>query len=159
MWILRSTKSLERKRAVYGDLRNIVMKTAGLAGVVRDVLQGPDIEIAFLFGSLAADTARPDSDVDLMVIGPLGLRHLSRRLSGLGSKLGREINPHVITRQEFGRRKRMGDHFVTTALAAPRIFILGTEDELTGYSTARPSIQIVNGSPPHESNDRLRASM
>lgn len=119
-----------RKSPVYGDLRNIVLKTAGLADVLRTALHGADVELAFVFGSIAAGSAQSESDLDLLVIGPLGLRRLTKALHGTALKLGREINPHVLTRGEFASRKRSGDHFISSLLASPRLFIIGTEDEL-----------------------------
>jgi len=119
-----------RNSPVYADLRNIVLKTAGLADVLRSALQGADVELAFVFGSMAAESARSESDLDLMVIGPLGLRRLTEALRGVALRIGREINPHVLTREEFASRKRSGDHFISSLLASPRLFIVGTDDEL-----------------------------
>lgn len=116
---------------LYNDLRNMVLKTSGLANVLGHALQAKDIELAFVFGSTARGDARPQSDVDLMVITSLGLRRVATLLSGVGEKLGREINPHVMARDEFNRRRRRGDHFVSSVLATPRFFAKGTEHELT----------------------------
>ena len=119
-----------RNSPVYPDLRNLVLKTAGLANVLSNALQQPGIELAFVFGSLARDDARPESDVDLMVIGAVGLRAVTKLLSGLSETLGREINPHVLTRGEFALRQRANDHFISSVLASPRLFIIGSENEL-----------------------------
>jgi uncharacterized protein len=119
-----------RNSPVYSDLRNIVLKTEGLVDILRDALQGADIELAFVFGSIAEGSAQSESDVDLMVIGPLGLRSLSKALHGTTLKLGRELNPHVFTKAEFVNRKHSEDYFISSLLASPRLFIIGTEDEL-----------------------------
>ncbi|MHB8519749.1 MAG: hypothetical protein ACYDH9_03225 [Limisphaerales bacterium] len=60
----------------------------------------------------------------------VGLRRLSEFLSGVTERLGREINPHVLAPDEFKERKLRGDHFLTSVLAAPKLFVKGTEDEL-----------------------------
>jgi len=120
-----------RDNPVYADLRNIVVKTNGLAGVLKQTLETPGIELAFIFGSLAAGKGGAASDVDLMIIGTLGLRRVAHLLSGFSEKLGREINPHIFTKEEFVRRKRAADHFLSSVLASPRIFAIGSEDELT----------------------------
>jgi DNA-binding transcriptional ArsR family regulator len=112
------------------DLRNVVLKTNGLVNVLRQALEAKDIELAFVFGSIAGGHAGPESDVDLMVITHLGLRRIAHLLSGIGEKLGREINPHVMAREEFSRRKRSGDHFVSSVLATPKLFAKGSEHEL-----------------------------
>jgi len=119
-----------RNSPVYPDIRNLVLKTTGLANVLRRALQQPDVQVVFVFGSVASETAGPESDIDLMVIGDIGLRRVAILLSGMAAKLGREINPHVLTAEEFGKRKRTGDHFVASVLATPRLFIAGSEHEL-----------------------------
>lgn len=116
---------------LYPDIRNLVLKTSGLTDVLREALgEAEDIELAFVFGSVAGDNAKAHSDVDLMVIGTIGLRQLSRHLSGLEAKLGREVNPHVLTPEEFTRRANEGDHFITAVLKGPRLFVVGGKDGL-----------------------------
>ena len=115
---------------VYGDLRSIVLKTAGLASVLQGALSVPGIELAFVFGSLASEKAHAESDVDLMIIGTVGLRKVAQLLSGVAERIGREINPHVLTKEEFAQRKCVGDHFISSVLASPRLFVIGSEHEL-----------------------------
>lgn len=116
---------------LYLDIRNLVHKTSGLKDVLRGALDGTgDIELAFVFGSVASDSTKAHSDVDLMVIGTIGLRQLSKQLSGLEAKIGREVNPHVLTPEEFARRAGESDHFITAVLKGPRLFVIGGEDEL-----------------------------
>ncbi len=115
---------------LYADIRNLVLKTAGLVEVLREALASSDIRVAFVFGSVAAGTEKAESDIDLMVIGSLSLRQLSRLLSGVGAQVGREINPHVFTPEEFAQRKQAGDHFISTVLASPKLFVIGGKREL-----------------------------
>jgi predicted nucleotidyltransferase len=119
-----------RSHPLFPDLRNLVLKTAGLVEVLRDALQAESIAAAFVFGSLASQQDQPHSDVDLMVIGRVGLRALTAMLSGVSDRLGREINPHVMTTEEFARRRAARDHFLTNVLASPKLFITGNEHEL-----------------------------
>jgi len=99
--------------------------------VLRGALAGEkEIPLAFVFGSVARGGERAHSDIDLMVLGAIGLRQLTRRLSGVAAQLGREINPHIFTIEEFRRRKKAGDHFLSAVLAEPRIFITGNDHEL-----------------------------
>jgi hypothetical protein len=58
------------------------------------------------------------------------LRKLSRLLSGLEAQLGREINPHIFTVEDFKRRRQTREHFVSNVMAAPKLFVIGNEDEL-----------------------------
>lgn len=112
------------------ELSALVLKTSGLVGVLGKALSGPEVQLAFVFGSIARGETRAESDVDLMVISSIGLRRLSQLLSGVAEVVGREINPHILTPEEFRERKRNKDHFVTSVLAAPILFVKGTEHEL-----------------------------
>jgi hypothetical protein len=69
-------------------------------------------------------TEKAHSDIDLMVVGTISLRQLGKLLSGLGAELGREVNPHILTAEEFARRKKAGDHFPTAVLAEPKVFVI-----------------------------------
>ncbi|MGH9845929.1 MAG: helix-turn-helix domain-containing protein [Blastocatellia bacterium] len=118
------------RHPLYPDIRGLTLKTNGLAGVLREALTHPGIRLAFVFGSVAAGAESAESDVDLMVIGAVSLRQLSKLLSGVATRVGREINPHVFTAEEFARRKKARDHFVSTVSGAPKLFVIGSEDEL-----------------------------
>ncbi|MEK6299350.1 MAG: toxin-antitoxin system toxin subunit [Acidobacteriota bacterium] len=115
---------------LYEDIRNLVLKTSGLADVLREALGTAAVRLAFVFGSVASATEKAHSDVDLMVIGTISLRQLGKRLSGIAAKIGREINPHVLTSEEFARRVEVHDHFITSVLTTPRLFVIGSEHEL-----------------------------
>ncbi|MFO7667147.1 MAG: nucleotidyltransferase domain-containing protein [Desulfobacterales bacterium] len=117
---------------LYFDIRNIVLKTIGLADIFRDVLcNQPDIKFAFVFGSVARKEEKSLSDVDLMVLGNISLRTLTGLLSGISGQIEREINPYVLTFEEFLRKKTSGDHFISQVLESPKIFIAGNEHDLT----------------------------
>ena len=59
---------------LYPDIRTIVLKTSGLVEVLKRALNKKDIRVAFIFGSIAQNQEGARSDVDLMVIGKVGLR-------------------------------------------------------------------------------------
>lgn len=126
----RTYYSANREHPLYPDLRNLAIKTVGVAEILRQALGTDGVATAFLFGSVARGEEKADSDVDLMVIGSLGLRELSRRLSGVSGQIGREINPHVMTPAEFRRRLRAGEHLVTAVQRSEKLFLVGGADEL-----------------------------
>jgi predicted nucleotidyltransferase len=115
---------------LHREIRNLVLKTTGLRDVLRSVLLDPDVRVAFVFGSVARGEEVAGSDIDLMVIGRLGLRQLSRLLAGKTDQIGREINSHVMQEKEFGQRLAEGDHFVRNVMASPKLFIVGGDREL-----------------------------
>lgn len=122
----------ERDSPLFPDLQGIVLKTVGLADVLRAALVpvAERIEVAFVFGSLAAGDAGVESDVDLMVIGRAGLRQIAPLLAEASGTLGREVNPVALSPGEWARRRAEGDHFITTVARAPKLFVLGAADEL-----------------------------
>ena len=115
---------------LYHDIRGLVLKSIGLVDVLRDVLKDKRIQIAFVFGSISEGKETSGSDVDLFVIGTLGMRDLSKLLSGATDKIGREINAHVMDRDEIKKRYVTKDHFITSVIKSPKLFILGTEADL-----------------------------
>jgi predicted nucleotidyltransferase len=116
---------------LYSEIRNIVLKTIGLADLIKEaLLKSSEIKIAFVFGSIARNDENAKSDVDLIVIGDVGLRKVTTLLSGMASKIGREINPHVFTQEEFTKRKAKHEHFITRVLQEQKIFIIGNENDL-----------------------------
>jgi DNA-binding transcriptional ArsR family regulator len=119
-----------QQHPLYPEIHNLVLKTAGLVDVLREALEQEDIQAAFVFGSVGRAEEGAASDVDLMVIGRIGLRQLSRRLSAVADQLGRVVNPHILTADEFLRRKTNRDHFLTHVLDSPRIFVIGGQHDL-----------------------------
>jgi predicted nucleotidyltransferase len=120
----------ETGHPLYPDIRNLVLKTSGLVDVVRQALARPEIRVAFVFGSVASASEKAGSDVDLMVVGSTSLREVTDLLEGVEARIGREINPHVLTPQEFASRRKKREHFLTTVLSAPKLFVIGNEDDL-----------------------------
>jgi predicted nucleotidyltransferase len=126
----RSYYSANTDHPLYIDIRNMVIKTSGLVDVLRDSLSDRRIFCCFVYGSIASHEAKGSSDVDLIVIGNLGLRALTKLLTGVSEKIGREINPHVLTKKEFRDRIKKKDHFISSVMNSPKLLISGSEDEL-----------------------------
>jgi DNA-binding transcriptional ArsR family regulator len=120
----------DAKHPLYPALRELVLRTTGVYAVLRENLGTEAIQYAFVFGSIASGKAHANSDIDLMVIGAIGLRKLASRLAAAGAQLGREINPHVMTLDEYVDRCRTGEHFVGSVLKTERRMIVGDADEL-----------------------------
>lgn len=114
---------------LYADIHHLVQKTSGLVDVLGRALTDPRIEWAFVFGSIARGEETAGSDIDLMIIGNLGLRAVTSLLSGVADQIGREINPHVLRRAEFLKRKAAGESFLMRVLAAPKVFAVGDPHE------------------------------
>ena len=115
---------------LFSDLHNLVLKTSGLRDVLAEALSSLDgVRLALVFGSIAAGTAKPDSDIDLLVIGDVGLRALAPRLHPAAERLGREINPVTMSAATFAR-ERATNPLLVDLLAKKKLFIKGEEREL-----------------------------
>ncbi len=117
---------------VFDELQRLVVKTAGVAEVLRAAL-GPleeRIEVAFLYGSAARARLQASSDVDLLVVGAVGFGDVVDRLSSAQTQLGREVDPTVFVPHEFEHRIRRRDHFVRAVMDAPKVFVIGGQHEL-----------------------------
>jgi predicted nucleotidyltransferase len=116
---------------LYPEIHGLVIKTAGLVDVLREALRDDGIRIAFVFGSLARGEEKTHSDVDLMVIGSIRLHPLSGMLARVSERIGREINPHVLSEMEFKKRLQEEDHFLMRVMESPKLFVVGNQNELS----------------------------
>src|SRR5476649_333676 len=88
---------------LFSDLRGLLLKTAGLADVLMDALKpvASKLRVVFVYGSIASGGEQGDSDIDLIVIGPVLPMDLALPLRHARELLGREINPTLYTPAEF----------------------------------------------------------
>ena len=122
---------------LYAVLCQLVQKTEGSEAILRDCFSDCPAKYVFLFGSFASGTAHAASDIDLFVIGDCGLREVTRRIHLVADKIGREINPYVISEQAFLQRKNKQDHFILEIIQSPKIFLKGTPDEFVAMGNER----------------------
>ncbi len=112
-------------------LRSIVQYAVGVVALLRERLgERDDIDVAFIYGSLAAGDDRPESDVDLMVIGDIGGRDLSSAIREVERRTRREVSQVHYSREEFARSAREGSSFLPTVLDGAKVFVKGDEDGL-----------------------------
>jgi len=122
-----------RTAPIFEELRGIVLKTFGLAGVLREALAdlASRISVAFVYGSVAKASDTASSDIDLLVISPsLGYTDLVARLAETEARLGRTVNPTLYKPADFARKLAEGNAFLGRVLDQPKIFLIGTEDDI-----------------------------
>jgi len=117
---------------VFDELRGLVVKTFGVAEVLREALRPltDRIDAAFVYGSVARGEEHAGSDIDLLVVGEAGFCEVIEALAPAQRRLAREINPTVFPREEIARKVRSGNHFLATVLEEPKLFLIGGQDEL-----------------------------
>lgn len=119
---------------VFDELRGIVLKTFGLADVLRAALQplAPQIRAAFVYGSVAKRQDTASSDIDLMILSEaLSYADVFPALEEAGRQLGRPVNPTIYTPKDLARKKKSGNAFVLRVLEQPRIWLIGEEHDVT----------------------------
>lgn len=119
---------------VFEELRGLVLKTFGLADVLRAALLPllPQIHAAFVYGSVAKREDTASSDIDLMIVSDaLAHAEVFAALEPAHVALGRTVNPTIYTRKELEKRIKQENAFVTRVLAQPKLWLYGDEDALT----------------------------
>ena len=102
----------------------------GLADVIkRELVPLDNIDFCFVYGSFANGNYKIDSDIDILVIGMISSRKLASIFADIGTKLKREINYNVYPLAELIKRYKTKDHFFTSLLKEPMLFIIGRENE------------------------------
>ena len=121
---------------VYAELAGLVRKTFGIADVLREALKSLDeqIELAFVYGSIAKETATAASDIDLLILSQsLSYAAIMTELTGVEEQLGRPINPSIYTSEQIQSRLKEGKAFMTRVLSQPKIWVKGADDELKRF--------------------------
>lgn len=118
---------------IFDELRGIVRKTFGLTDPLRMALDPykDKIKAAFIYGSIAKGSDKAESDIDLMLISDkITYPDLLVSFSELETQIGRPINPTIYTDQEFRDKIRSENHFVIRVIEQPKIFLIGSEDDI-----------------------------
>ena len=130
----------ETRSPIFRELRSMFEKTMGLIPTLRVALRAYEEKIvcAFVYGSIARREERATSDVDLMIIGNVGLADLAPSLRKAEKRLGREVKVTNYSVNEFRKKVAEGDHFLTTVLKGSLQFVKGEQRDLdVGWPTSR----------------------
>jgi uncharacterized protein len=121
-----------QKSPIFNELHSIMVKTAGMADVLRSALNpaSKQIKVAFVFGSLASRTEDRSSDIDVMIIGDISFGDVVDLFSPAEKTLGREVNSVVYPLEEYQKKVKNDHHFVKTVIEGEKIFLVGDDSEL-----------------------------
>lgn len=120
---------------IFAELRGLVLKTMGLADVLRVALipLAAQIDLAFVYGSVARQQDTAHSDIDVMIVSPsLGYADVFGALESANTTLGRKVNPTLYTPADLAKRIEQDNAFVTRVLQQPKIWLTGSEAQLKG---------------------------
>jgi predicted nucleotidyltransferase len=130
----RKVYRANRGSPIFGELRGIITKTAGLVEPLRQALKPFEKAIvsAFVYGSVAKKTDTAKSDIDLMIVGAgLSYSEIFAVLQKAEKTLQRPVNPNLLDAGEWKRKYREKGSFVRKIAAQPKLFVFGSEDGLS----------------------------
>ena len=123
----------------FAELKSLLLKTAGLADVLRTALAplADQIEVAFVFGSMAQGKERQQSDVDLLVVGNVSFADVVAAIGPAQEQVQREVNPSVYPPDEFRAKLAARHHFLKSVMAGSKVFLIGDERGLERLAEKR----------------------
>jgi len=112
---------------VFAELKAIIVKTGGIADVLRESLRKIEkqCQAAFIYGSFAQGKDDSESDVDVMVIGKASFSSVTDALSQTQETLAREVNPSVYPAPEFRKKMKAKHPFLTSVVDGQKVFLIG----------------------------------
>lgn len=123
--------SVNKDFFLHPELKGIIFKTMGVQGLLKEAMNKlKRVKVAFIYGSYASGKESETSDVDIMIIGNPDMTELIEIISELEVKLNREINYMCFDREEFEKRKRSEEAFISEVLSGEKIMLKGLEDDI-----------------------------
>jgi predicted nucleotidyltransferase len=114
-------------------LATLLRRSVGVEEELRTALERQGVLAAVIYGSWASGARRPDSDIDVLVVGDADLRELRRVVRPIGKTAGRTIDLTILRPDEFRRLISDRSSFERRVLEGPATPLIG---ELV--SVARP---------------------
>ncbi len=116
-----------KQNPLYTEFSAIIQKTIGIEAKLKSSLYGlKGISYAFIFGSYVKREFKPESDIDIVIIGIIKEDSLIRVFRDVEKVIGREINYHIYTEKEFKNKLRT-DSFIKNIIK-DYIIIKGDEN-------------------------------
>lgn len=117
----------------FPEVRSLCAKMVGPALVLAEALRSAasgQVEQAFIFGSTASGSARPVSDIDVMVVGAIGDFDLMELLRAAQDRIPRTVSALAYTHDEIADSLARGDGFLLEVWAGPKVMLVGREEDL-----------------------------
>ncbi len=122
--------AVDKSSAAYPEMKKLVLKTIGVEHELTRILTVSGVKFAFIFGSYARNEIKPDSDIDLCIIGKVDENELINKINKLEKDIEREINYHIYTPGEF-KKKLKTDSFLKN-ITDDYLLLTGNEHEFIG---------------------------
>ena len=133
-WRVGNQKHYQANRdsPVFIEIKSIIEKTVGLRQPILTAIEPlkEEIELAFIYGSVAKSTDHAASDIDVLVVSDqLNLDELYRVLMPVENRLRRKINVSLYKTKEFASMKSSKRGFLAKVLSSPVIELVGSVSE------------------------------
>ena len=135
-------RALQQGKPIYAELAAITAKTVGVAAQLSAALAliAAQIDVAFIFGSIARGNDHSGSDVDVMILADsLDYASVYEALQPVEKMLDRRISPMLMSKSDWNRRAAEGGSFIERVAATPLEFLIGGAGELTLAGATRDS--------------------
>lgn len=116
---------------LYEPLSELLRRSVGVEGRLRAALEDAGVIAAALYGSWVSGQRRPDSDIDVLVIGDVDLRELRRRTRPIAKEAGRKVDLTVLSATEFRRLAGEQSSFIRGVMEAPMTGLVGDLSSIT----------------------------
>lgn len=122
--------SINKSLPYFGELKNLLVKTAGLGDLLKNALSElTGIRYALVYGSLASGEESASSDIDVLIIGSDREEKILGAIGSVEKAVGREINYILWNEEEFAKRVKSRHHLLMEIASKPVIMLVGEEDE------------------------------
>lgn len=124
------------KNPIYRELKGIVDKTFGVAGILSSALQPvlPSVDFAFVYGSVAKGEEHASSDIDVMLVGDsLSYTNIMNLMLPAEEQLGRSISPILYSRKEFDDKLQKQQSFLSRVLTQNKLWLAGEMQFASDY--------------------------
>src|SRR5207247_2253083 len=104
--------------------------TPALEGLASGLATLHQVRVALVLGSFASATDRPESDIDVFVVGGVNWNKIAQLGQTVERDLGRPTNFVIWTEAEFQRPSASQVNFLADVLSRPRSFLVGGDADL-----------------------------
>ncbi len=111
--------------AFYEPLASLLRRSVGVELQLREALNRPDVRAAAIYGSWVTGARRPDSDIDVLVVGDADLGSLRKLVRPIGKSAGRSVDLTVLGDDEFRRLLAERSSFTRSVMEAPMAPLVG----------------------------------
>ncbi len=111
--------------AFYEPLASLLRRSVGVELQLREALNRPDVHAAAIYGSWVTGARRPDSDIDVLVVGDVDLGSLRKLVRPIGKSAGRRVDLTVLGDDEFRRLLAERSSFTRSVMEAPMTPLVG----------------------------------